>query len=191
MKHRIFALACTMVASLVIGCDSNGGGDPIPAECVVATDQEGPYPVKFQLTVAAEGTTMYIDWDCTPVVSLLTCDDGYTTALAFDTACTADCTAQPTECPICGQCPGGPAAVTSAAPREFSWSGHTYDFGKNQAGCSCHEEKTAHAGKYRLTVPVYASEADANAHTNGVNRTVDFDLPAPNGIVNVQLDAAN
>ncbi|MFO0591038.1 MAG: hypothetical protein U0441_26070 [Polyangiaceae bacterium] len=188
MKHRIFALACTMVASLVIGCDS---GDTIPAACMVATDQEGPYPVTFQFTVAAEGTTLYVDWDCIPYFSLLTCDDGYVAPVAIDDNCTADCTTQPTECPICGQCPGGPPAITSAAPKELSWSGHLYDFGKNQSGCSCHDERVAHAGKYRIKVPVYATLEDANTHQNGVERTVDFDLPAPNGIVNIQLDAAN
>lgn len=216
MKNTLFfSLACTVVASLAIGCGGNivggSGGDggggtttntagsggggtttsttttTYPQACAVATDQQAPYSVTFQFTVATAGVTYYLAENCQTEFSLFTCDDAYTTPLSISGACTVDCSVMG-ECIECGACPQAAVPVTSSSPSEYSWSGHTYTFGQNNVSCSCHNEFDAHAGKYRVTVPVYPTEQDAIDHTNGTEHSADFDLPAPNGVVIIPLE---
>lgn len=213
MKSTFFSLACTMVASLVIGCGGNvtggSGGDggstntagsggatgttstttttTYPQACAVETNLTAPYSVTFQFTVPTVGATYYLAENCTTEFSIFTCDDAYAASVAISGDCTVDCSMMG-ECIECGACPQGAVAVTSSTPSEYTWAGNTYTFGQNNVGCGCHNEFTAHAGKYRIVVPVYPTEQDAIDHTNAMEHTVDFDLPAPNGIVNVPLE---
>lgn len=211
MKKTLFALACTLVASLAIGCGGNvvggSGGDgggtstagaggssttttstsSIPEACVVETNLTAPYSVTFQFTVSTPGTSLFLAENCYTEFSISSCDDGYSASLAISGDCTVDCS-EMNGCVECGACPQFGIEVTSAKPSESTWAGHTYTFGQTSVGCECHNEFNAHAGKYRITVPVYPTEQDAIDHTNGVPHAVDFDLPAPNGIVNVPLD---
>ncbi|MFO0591037.1 MAG: hypothetical protein U0441_26065 [Polyangiaceae bacterium] len=214
MNKTFFSLAVAAVASLVIGCGGNvvggSGGDgggtstagsggttstmtttttDIPPACQVITEQQAPYSVVLQFTASALDAAFYLSEDCYTEFSIYTCDDGFATPLSIHGDCTVDCS-ESMGCIECGACPQGAIQVTSMAPSESTWDGHTYTFSMTSEGCSCHNQFEAHAGIYRVSVPVYPTEQDAINHTNAIVRNVDFTLPAPNGVVNVPLDVA-
>lgn len=174
------------------GSGGNGGNGgtttttPVPAECAVATNDPAPYNVFFQFTVTS-GLTLYLASDCYTNYSITSCADGYVTPLGIHADCTVDCS-ETMGCIECGACPQSAVAVSMAAPAENAWAGDTYTFGQTSEGCSCHNAGVAPAGKYRITVPVYTTEQDALNHTNGVDRSFDFTLPAPNGVVVLPID---
>jgi hypothetical protein len=179
----IAALAAACGGQVVAGTGGSGGS--IPPECAVPTELSAPYPVTFEF-VSAGGAPAFLAENCATEFEVTSCADGYITPIARDGNCTVDCSTT-NECIQCGACPTNAIEVTPSAPRLEEWSGLAYDFGKTNTGCSCHTSSPAQAGKYRVVVPVYSSETDALAETNATSVTVDFELPAPNGVVTVAL----
>jgi hypothetical protein len=78
--------------------------------------------------------------------------------------------------------------VSASAPVEDEWSGNYFTYSTTADGCSCHDDHAAPAARYRATVKVYASEEDALQGVNPHEVSVDFELPAPYGYVEVPLD---
>lgn len=50
-----------------------------------------------------------------------------------------------------------------------------------------HEEHAARAGRYRVRVPVYDSDMAAQQGTPSYEVTINFELPAPSGVVVVPI----
>ncbi len=207
MNQLPLSLAWIATAALALGCggtvtgsEGGGGGTAtggsggtttttthvVPPACAVVTDQSAPYQVFFQFT-STSTTPLYLREDCHTNFTITSCEDAYSAPVEIHADCTVDCS-QANDCIECGACLEGANPVSQGAPHEVKWAGDTYTFGQNNVGCTCHNASVAPAGKYRITVPVFATEADATANTNPVPHTVDFDLPAPNGIVIVPVD---
>jgi hypothetical protein len=146
-----------------------------------------PFATTFRFTTAGTQTLYLVD-SCQLEWSLFECSDGYTEAVSRSGACTVDCSETTGGCIACGACAYLAKPVTADAPVEDTWSGNYFTFGTTPEGCGCHTQHAALSQKYRATTKVYASEDDA---MNGVvlrEVSVDFELPAPYGHVEVPLD---
>lgn len=157
----------------------------VPPECAVEGAGAGPYPVAFHFTNPG-ADVLYLHQDCLLQYSITACDSGYGEGLSLSGACTVDCS-EMNDCIQCGPCPDMGVQVVNGSPLEDGWSGHTYTFSQTSSGCSCHVEHVAPAQKYRITVPVFASEQDATMGKVLFEASVDFSLPTPGGIVDVPL----
>jgi len=156
---------------------SSFGGDG----CGPKTSPLGPYPVKF---VFSSNTPMYLRFDCSLNYNLYACGSS---ALTRSNACTADCSDTSSGCIACGACAYGAKPVGPGASLEDSWDGRIYSFGTLPSGCACTTGANAAPGMYTIGLSEFFSEADALANTNGYPRQVQFQLPAPNGVVQVDL----
>jgi hypothetical protein len=148
---------------------------------------QAPYKTVFRFTTQST-TTVYIQDNCQLEWSLLQCADGYTSALSRSGACTVDCNEPSGGCIACGACQSLAQPVSSDLPLEDEWSGNYFTYATTSDGCSCHEQHAAPAAKYRVMVNVYASEDDALSGVNPKSVSVDFELPAPYGYVQIPLD---
>lgn len=165
---------------------SGGEGGVIPPECAVATSEPGPYPVTFQFENFGVGTA-YLREDCALQYSITSCEDGYSEPVATRTFCSQPCGDPSGGCIVCGPCPLGPVPVAEGAQSTDAWPGMRYTSGTTSEGCACHEEHVARAGRYRIVVPVYTSEMAVMEGTPSYEVTVNFELPAPNGVVVVPI----
>lgn len=215
MNRLLFSLAWISSACVALGCGGNviggsnggsggsggstatagsGGGTvtttttttSVPAECAVATNEPAPYEVLFRFTVNS-GVTLYLRSDCYTNYTITSCADGYSAPVNIHGDCTIDCS-ESMGCIECGACPESGLIVSQDAWQEDTWTGDTYAFSQNAAGCTCHTTSAAPAGKYRITVPVFNTAQDAMDNANGNLRSYDFQLPAPNGLVVIPVD---
>jgi hypothetical protein len=115
------------------------------------------------------------------------CADGHATPLSLWRDCTVDCVTGADDCILCEQCLDGGVQVSPDTPLEVTWDGNTYAFGWTPQGCRCATATPAPAAHHRLRVPVFVSEQDALQGTPTWTQEVDFDLPAPGGVVEVLL----
>lgn len=157
---------------------SSFGGDG----CGPKTSPLGPYPVKF---VFSSNTPVYLRFECSLSYNLYACGSS---ALPRSGACTADCSdTSSSGCIACGACAFGAKPVGPGASLEDSWDGRIYSSGTLPSGCPCTTGANAAPGMYTIGLSEFFSEADALANTNGYPRQVQFQLPAPNGVVEVDL----
>lgn len=164
---------------------AGGAGGQLPAECVVETAEPAPHAVTFHF-INPGPDPLYLWQDCTLGYEILSCADGYTDPLARIGACTNDCNAAPGGgCIVCGPCPSSALEVPAGGQQTDDWSGHHYTFGTDAEGCSCHVQHDARSGRYRVKVRVFTSTDEDAPPPYEV--TVDFELPAPGGVVDVPL----
>lgn len=95
--------------------------------------------------------------------------------------CTSSCGDASNGCIMCEPCSGMLVPVAPGGSVDLPWSGKTYSFRKS-AGCACHDDAEAHAGKYAARVLVYSNIAES-----GWDAIEYFDLPSATGIVEVPL----
>lgn len=164
---------------------SGGEGGAIPPQCVVETSEPGPYEVTFQFENSG-AFPAFLRQDCVLQYTIEACEDGYSAPVPIHALCSQAC-GSADGCIVCGACPLGSVSVDTGAQTTDSWAGIRYTFGMTTDGCSCHEEHLARAGRYRIRVPVYASDMAAQAGTPSYEVTMNFDLPAPNGVVVVPI----
>ena len=158
----------------------------LPPECAIVTNLPAPHAVQIDFTNTTPNA-YFLREDCYLNFSIQSCADGYTEALSLSGACTTDCSESNAGCIDCGACPELGVAVAPGDTIEGAWSGLTFTFEQTSNGCSCHEEHHAPAGKYRVKVPVFASEEDALMNKVAFEVVQDFELPAPEGTLLVQL----
>lgn len=163
-----------------------GGSGGMGGACAVPVTEPGPYALKIKI-VNPTSQSLFVREDCMLNWSLYACTDGYTTALSHAANCTIDCSDDPTGCIACGACMLTAHEVTPAAPVSADFGGYTYTFSQNASGCSCHNQIVAPPGKYAIRVPVFLSQQDAESGTAAYTAEAYFDLPAPNGVVEVNL----
>jgi len=156
---------------------SSFGGDG----CGPKTSPLGPYPVKF---VFSSNTPVYLRFECGLTYDLYAC--GSSTLLRRP-GCTPDCSDTSSGCWECGVCSSGVDPIGPGVSLEESWDGQIYSYGTTPSGCRCATGANAAPGMYTIGLSEFFSEADALANTNGYPRQVQFQLPAPNGVVQVDL----
>lgn len=165
---------------------SGGEGGAIPPECAVETSDPGPYTVTFQFENSGVGTA-YLREDCHLNYAIRSCADGFAEPLAIHADCSQACGETGGGCLVCGACELTSVPVAENAQATDSWSGLRYTFGMTSEGCSCHEQHLARPGRYRIEVPVYTSDLAAQEGTPSYEVSVNFELPAPNGVVVVPI----
>ncbi|MCC6553750.1 MAG: hypothetical protein IT372_12120 [Polyangiaceae bacterium] len=171
------------------GGTTGGGGEggAVPPQCAVEAPEPGPHAVTFQFENSG-ALPVFLQEDCRLRYEVTSCADGYAAPVSRYGDCTVECSDGPVGgCIACGACPFGAVPVDAGGNTTDSWAGLYYDFGTNADGCACHTEHTAPAGRYRVVVPVYASEAAAMEGTPSYEASVDFELPAPDGVVRVPI----
>jgi hypothetical protein len=77
--------------------------------------------------------------------------------------------------------------IAPGAPFDDEWDGRIYKYSTSPSGYSCATGYNAAPGLYTLVVSEFLSESDAATNTNPFVREVPFRLPAPNGVVSVDL----
>jgi len=159
----------------------------MPNECAVPVSSPGPFPLQIKI-VNPTSQNLFVREDCMLNWSLHSCADGYGQALPHAADCTMECVDDPNSgCIACGACMLLALPVSAGSPVTTDWSGHTYKFSQNANGCGCHEQYSAPAGKYAIRVPVFLSQEDAASGNAAYDAWTYFELPAPNGVVEVNL----
>ncbi|MCC6553749.1 MAG: hypothetical protein IT372_12115 [Polyangiaceae bacterium] len=180
----VMAAACG--GSVTYGGDGGAGG-ALPPQCVVEAPEPGPHAVTFQLENSG-ALPVFLQEDCHLRYEVTSCADGYAAPVARYGDCTIDCSEGLSGgCIACEACPFWAVSVGAGGNKTDPWSGRYYTFGETASGCTCHTEHTAPAGRYRVVVPVYASETAAMEGTPSYEVSVDFELPAPDGVVRVPI----
>lgn len=188
----VLAVGCG--GSTVGGSGSGGEGgsggsattSTLPAECAVQTEESAPHSLTFRFKGTGP-TAVFLREDCQLRYTVTSCGDGYQEGLVLTGQCTIDCSQQ-NECIQCGACLQEGIPIGPGGFAEHAWAGKTYTFDENNVGCTCHMEHVAPAGKYRITVPLYATEEDALAGgTPAGEVSTDFELPTPGGVVEVPV----
>ncbi|MCA9595402.1 MAG: hypothetical protein KC776_18935 [Myxococcales bacterium] len=173
------------------GVAGDGGSGGLPDACSAPSPGPGPYETTFLFTNDTS-EQLFLRAYCTLEMSVSSCAKAYADDIAMNAGCTVDCANNdPGGCIACGACPMFGEQVTPAKPYQQVWQGMKYTFDQNAEGCQCHDSIAAPAGKYRVTVPVYASEDDAMFGKPLREVTVDFSLPAPGNVVEVPLGLTN
>jgi hypothetical protein len=172
------------------GDDGSGGSGEsgetattgLPDHCMVETDDPAPHELTFSFT-RASGDPVYLSVVCGLLYSVRSCADDYTENLPLDTACRPPCS-DPDEPVACPDCALGSQMVSTDEPYEFEWSAVTFP-----SNGDCYDEVPAVAGLYRIVIPVYDSVNEYD-EPEGPERLieVDFELPAPAGVVEVPID---
>lgn len=134
------------------------------------------------------GETLFVRSGCILEYGITSCADGYEQELWRDGSCKVDCAAPPeATCIACDSCPLEGVEVTLNGTLSEIWDGTHYTYGTNSANCPCHDDHLAAAGKYRVTIPVFASADAAQLNQPLREVVVDFELPAVDGVVDVSL----
>ena len=201
-------LVVLLVLSLVAGCSSSsapsgdGGSDagpypppvvkPVTAECAAAASGAGPYAVSFHLVNSGTSpvSVALVESDCPAVVTVSACVDGYAGALMISSwdplgpvgSCEAGCMLASS-----GGCGGGATSLEPGADHEaYSWDGSVYAF-YDLGQCSCASRSAMPAAKYRASVAVSSEVPDGGGAAETWTATVDFELPAPGGVVDIPV----
>jgi hypothetical protein len=154
----------------------------LPDHCVVETDDAPPHELTFSFT-RASGDPVYLSHACKLLYSVRSCADDYSLDMKIDHECTPSC-ADPDEPVACPDCAIGSQIVTTDEPYDLEWDATVYP-----TPDGCYDVEPLVAGRYRIIVPVY-DEVNANAEPQGTERIIelDFELPAPGGVVEVPVD---
>lgn len=162
----------------------------IPDACRAATDAPGPHAFAFRMTNAT-GAPAFVFDSCGIELTVTACADGHAAPLAVSAPCSyVPCSDGPDAgCPgVCGACEALARAVTADERPERAMAGVTYSTGS--AYCSCTDLVPLPAAKYRVRVPVWSTEEAARTgHDPAWTASVDFELPAPGGVVEVPVGA--
>jgi hypothetical protein len=160
------------------GSAGSGGTGGVSPECSASNASKPPFNVAFSF----QNTSAAVVWlreSCTLDYAITACEDGYQTPLVLTGTCTVDCADPSGGCIACGPCFEGGRQVAPGAAVMADWNGNTYTFDTLPTGCSCHHTAVAPAAKYRISVPIFESEAAAQANTPSRTVDVDFELGAP------------
>lgn len=168
------------------GTSGTGGA---PDGCLLDSPQPGPHSVTFLLQNPSP-VPITLWQDCDYGQNITSCESSYTEALAIAADCTISCSEPPGGCIACGACLSQPITLAPNEQKEVTWDGNTYTFSQLD-GCNCHNTFAAPAAHYRFSIPIYpmVDPSDPFAPKPDPIKTVsqDFVLPAPGGVVSVNL----
>ncbi len=188
-------IAWIAIASVLAGCGGStevsatstgaGGGSgttsttsttTVPVECVAPSQVAGPYAAVFRFTNSGIDTASVLPNGCGPVYSIFACADGYAAPLTTYVDCAPACPATEV-CPQCGACSNDPVTVDVGKTADVDWAG-TVLTTEHGGACTCvRSTLAAPAAKYRAKVTVHRGAGATE------ERTVDFELPAKDGVV--------
>jgi hypothetical protein len=157
--------------------------------CAVATTQKPPFGVTFRFR--ADGAApVYVRTSCgSTSYGVSACASGFATPLGpFDFGC-GICECGPESCPAvqCGAClPDEGTAIAPGASLDKPWTGIGVELGFAH-GTQCMTSTALPAAKYRVAIRAYDNADDAAKGLGGWIATRDFELPAPDGVVDVPL----
>jgi len=169
------------------GSGAVAGSGGMPNECTVPASGPGPYATKIRF-VNKSSTPIWLREDCMVRYELYSCADGYQVELPHAADCMMSCSDDFGGCIACGACMVQAHEVTPTTPVETEWSGNTYKFSTNGTGCQCYDQFAAPAGKYAIRLPVWFSEEQATSFGPSAEAMGYFELPAPNGVVEVNVE---
>lgn len=174
--------------STTTGTTATGGtGSVVPPHCEVPTSAPPPHAVSFQL-YNPTAQTLFIREECWIAFAITSCADDYAQELELWPGCSMDCADPAGGCVSCEMCWETGIPIEPGQSFDVFWPGHTYSFGTNADGCTCHDEHDEPAGLHRIRVPVYLSAEAAEIDAPDYDVTVEFALPTPQGQVRVSLD---
>lgn len=166
--------------------DKGDSAVDVPAACRVAPPAtSSPYAVTFRLKNPSSAA-VWLSYGCGVVFDLGACPDYQPLPFSAGCACRCDSCSM---CPMCGPCMQHSESVGAGATVEKGWSGELFPVMRVD-GCvnnTCYTPMPASAGRYRVSVPVFASEADARMRKLLRTAKAEFELPAPGGAVDVSL----
>jgi hypothetical protein len=157
--------------------------------CSVATARQGPFTVQFQFRDDGTGRLFLSSKGCAGLdFQVSSCASGFSDALNTPTFCgDCDCGSTCDHNIECGGCASpGPVAIDPGQSSSFNWDAEL-NVTEVNGGVSCIRTTDLSSGRYRISVPVYASAADASTGIGGRVVTRDFDLPATGDVVDVPL----
>lgn len=152
------------------------------AVLVVAGCEKGPVvetplpPVTFQLRNDAP-TPLFLHQGCVLEVTVKSVTNPTLTLDVGDGGCFCSCEFECFGANNCGQCLNGALKIDSVSTATFSWTPMSITF-ESRGSVMCARIRAAPAGSYRIEVPVFPTEADATAKTNGRIASQTFILPA-------------
>jgi hypothetical protein len=169
------------------GGSAAGAGGSGAASCLL----EGPaipppYPTTFRLV--NRGPEVFYGSGCWSTLRVKDCMGEPLDTAAF---CMLECNAVSPEdgCVACSapDCRGLNWSVASGAAAEEQWEGNLFDYVEYGQGCSCAVITPALPGRYKVSVSLFATQADAD--TGSASHTVekDFILPADDGVVEIDV----
>jgi len=165
---------------------SGGTGGTVPPECEVPASSPAPYDVTFQFHNPSD-QTLFLHEQCWTDFTITACADGYAEDLELWARCSVDCADPNGGCIQCEQCLDVAIPIEPGESHLYGWPGVTYTFDTNADGCSCHDDHDQAAGLHRITVPVYLTAEAAELGDVAYEVTIDFPLPAPQGLVVVPV----
>jgi len=149
----------------------------------------GVYPTTFRF-LAPAGETFFLLWDdCAYGPEISACIDGYAHTLHRRPYCEHDCAGADTVCVLCSPCLPRAVTVTDSSSADFIWAGELYEARSSSQSltCPCFVRHPLTPGRYRMSMPVYASEQDALHDLPVFTVTREFDVTTPDAVVEVEL----
>lgn len=188
------AIANWSRAALALALASCGGGSasvtPSGVCAASATPTTAPpYAVEFQFRNDT-AAPVYVLEDCGQYAfGISSCAAGFADRLNDSVFCACSC-ANPSCGILCGACPANQGtAIAPGASLQRPWDGRSTTL-VTASNSQCVNQRALPAGRYRVAIWVYDSEAAALASSGPRVVTRDFELPAANGVVDVPLGAS-
>ena len=191
-RRGAFAIRLSSLATLA-AASCGKAADPLapPAACAASTTPATPppYAVEFRFHNDA-ASSLFVHKFCGRYeVGLSSCASGFTDRLNdfVGNACSCD---HPNCGIVGGACePDEGTEITAGVSLSSSFSG-TSTTASSTASGQCVTNRDLPAGRYRVSIWVYETADGALARTEPRVVSRDFELPAPNGIVDVPLAPA-
>ncbi|HEX3695028.1 MAG TPA: hypothetical protein VH374_06520 [Polyangia bacterium] len=184
-------LASLMASILSFGCGRSDTDQPVEVSALCAapaTTRTPPFSVEFHFR-ASDGSPVFLHQSCIGVdFGVSSCASGFREALGPTAGCGGcDCDTGTCTSVLCGGCnPDAGIAVNAGTWLSQPWDGFSSELLLKGNG-QCWRSRALTAGKYRVAIRAFASQTDAQAGTSGWTVTQDFDLPAPDDVVDVPL----
>jgi hypothetical protein len=167
------------------GSGGHGGvGDAGADDATQTVVPPEPYTVTFDLQNGG-ASSVYLYEGCLLELTITELADP-THVIGRGGGCgVCDCAAASCPAVSCGACFMGSLEVTAGGKASYAW-GAVDQVPGTRGAMSCETTNVLPAGRYRIDVPVYESEADAASRINARTASQTFDLPPP-GVVVVPL----
>jgi hypothetical protein len=145
-----------------------------------------PYAVQFQFRNDTAASLFLLENCGSYDFGVSSCASGFSDRLNDQVFCACSC--DNPQCGItCGACaPDQATEIAGGGSLRRPWSGVSATIALITLG-ECVDSRALPAGRYRVSVSVYATGTDALARTGPRVVSRDFELPAPSGVVDVPL----
>jgi hypothetical protein len=184
------SLAALAAVALAVAACGKTSTDPLapPPACAASTTPTSapPYPVELRFRNDGASSLFVLKACGSYEIGVSSCASGFTDRLNDFVVCACSCD-NPQCGNTCGQCPADEGTeIAAGTSLDQPWSGTSTTLTPSATG-QCVTSRDLPAGRYRVSIWVYDSAASAVARTGPRVVSRDFELPAPNGIVDVPL----